>query len=141
MTPQPRHSRHDVRVAVACHSTSHTRTTVLSDSRSAMQMNLDPQPHTYHPGPFPSPQRSAWLKYSWRCIFYIELGMGVHMLDVVWLLIQVNFSRHFFNRRPPRGPPFCQKSALADVRRMPHKIGRTGPVLSTRVTCGRSTAR
>ena len=48
-----------------------------SDSRSAMQMNLDPQPHTYHPGLFPSPKRSAWLKYPWRCIFYIELCMEV----------------------------------------------------------------
>ena len=66
-----------------------------SDSRSAMQMTLDPQPHTDHPGPFPSPQRSAWLKYPWRCIFYIELCMVVHILDNFRLFIQVNSSRHF----------------------------------------------
>ena len=45
------------------------------------------------------------------------------------------FVSPFLNRRAPRGPPFCQKSAPADVRavigckhsRTPHKIG---PVLS-----------
>ena len=85
-----------------------------SDSRSARQMNLDPQPHTYHPGPFQSPQRSAWLKHPWRCVFYNELCMEVYILDEFWILIQVVWP--FLNRRAPCGPPFCQKSAPAVVR-------------------------
>ena len=66
-----------------------------SDSQSMMQMNLDPLPHTCHPGPFPSLQRSAWLKYPRRYLFYIWLCMEVHILDDFWLLIQVNSSRQF----------------------------------------------
>ena len=79
VTAQPRHRRHDVSIAVAYFTHTHERQ-CSSDSRSAMLMNPDPQPHTYHPGPFLSPQRSTWLKYPWRCVFYIELCMEVYIL-------------------------------------------------------------
>ena len=106
-----------------------------SDSRSAMRINLDPQPHTYHPGPLPSPQRSAWLKYPRSCIFYIDLCMEVYILDDFCLFNTGQFVSPFLNLRAPRGPPFCEKSAPADVRAVigcdtactPHKIE---PVLS-----------
>ena len=72
------------------------------------------------------------MKYPWKCIFNIELCMAVYLLDDFWLLIQVS---SFLNRRAPRGPPFCQKSAPANVReqnRTLYKIGphKIGPVLS-----------
>ena len=58
VTPQPQHRHHDVSVVVACHSTSHTRVTVLK-----WQLVCDTNeawPHPYHPR-FPLPQRLAQL--------------------------------------------------------------------------------
>ena len=79
-----------------------------SDNRSKTRMTLDPQPHTYHPGPFPSPQRSA-----------------VYILDDFSLSIHVKCD-----------PPLCQKSAPAFVRAViscnsaARCTKRTGHVLS-----------
>ena len=46
--------------------------THISNSRSAMRISLDPQPHAYHPGPFPLLQLLSQLKYLRRCISYIS---------------------------------------------------------------------
>ena len=50
-----------------------------SDGQSAMEINLDPQPHTYHPGSFLSLQWSVQLWCKWRCIFYIDLYMKMYI--------------------------------------------------------------
>ena len=60
-----------------------------------MQMNLDPQSHVYHPSPVPLPQRSAWLKYPWRCLFYIDLYTEVYILDDFSPSEHVSSSRQF----------------------------------------------
>ena len=64
-----------------------------SDSRSVvMQMSLDPQPHTHHPGP------SHCLSDQLSCNIHegVYTMYGVYILDNFSLLIQVNSSRRFW---------------------------------------------
>ena len=88
VTPQPRHRHHDVSVAVAYLSTLHTHTHThqrqcSSHGKSAMQMDLYPQPYTYRQGPFPLPWQSARLKCPWS-------GVILH-----WLIHGGVYSRWF----------------------------------------------
>ena len=63
-----------------------------SDSRSAMKMNCDPQPHTYHPGPFPSPPVSRYGLAVWRLagkqedLGSIRFGSPFSSLQKLWFM-------------------------------------------------------
>ena len=63
-----------------------------SDSRSAMQMNCDPQPHTYHPGPFPSPPVSRYglavrrLAGKQKDLGSIRFGSPFSSLQKLWFM-------------------------------------------------------
>ena len=115
VTPQPRHRCHDVSVAVACHSTSHTQATVLRWRPFANENKC--WPTTSHLSqPFPTAATIGLVVISMEAyILYWFLHGGVYSR---WLLT-LNTGQFFLlilNLWARQYLPFCQKSVLAVVQ-------------------------
>ena len=146
MTPQPHHRRHDVSVAVVCYSTLLTWVTVLK--RQPVSDANESWPTTTHLSrPFPFATVISWAEIFMEeyVPYWIMHGGEDSWLFLAFIsLIQVSLSCYFWINELctvyhfVRSPHQLMSELWLAATQLHATQNRTGPILSTCITCGSS---
>ena len=144
MTPQPHHRRHGVSVAVVCYSTLLTWVTVLK--RQPVSDAKESWPTTTHLSrPFPFATVISWAEISMEeyVPYWIMHGGEYFWRFLAFIsLIQVSLSCYFWINELctvyhfVRSPHQLMSELWLAATQLHATQNRTGPILSTRITCG-----